>query len=169
MAGWPRRIRAMLGTGVTFAAGVTVVGSIVAAVVMLAGEGSFHETFGMVGRFAVVSFVLGVAFSALLALTARSRRLAELSVPRFAALGGGAGLLYFLLLALNAYARWSVSDAIANLVILTVLGSGSATAILLLARRGGRPELEPGAEPRSLGDAGEVVGGVAARRERTKV
>jgi hypothetical protein len=43
-----------------------------------------------VGKLTVIAFVLGVGFSGMLTMTARSRRLAELSVPRVAARGGAA-------------------------------------------------------------------------------
>ena len=77
---------------------------------------------------------------------------AGLSVlPRFAALGAGGGLLLFGLLAINAWQAWSVSDAIANATLLVLLGGGSATGTLMLARRAG-PALKSGDESRSLGE-----------------
>ena len=165
MAGGARIIRAMLGTGLTFAAGVGAVAALVAGLAALAGQGTLHELFGMAGRFAVVAFLLGVAFSGTLALSARRRRFAELSIARFAALGAGAGLLYFAFLAVNAAGRWSLADAVANLVILTLMGTVAAAGTFLLARRG-RAALPPGAEARVLteGDRpGEPVYG--GRRE----
>lgn len=149
MAGWPRIIRAVIGTGLTFAAGIGAVASIAGLIIVLVGQGSFRELFQMAAKLSVVAFLLGVAFSSLLAISARSRRLATLSIPRFAALGAGAGLLYFLLIAINAFRVWSLANAILNLVLLTLLGAGSATTILVIARRG-RPALKPGEESRFL-------------------
>ena len=80
-----------------------------------------------------------------MAITARGRSFDELSVPRFAALGAGAGLVLFGVLAVNAWDAWSVSTAIANAAIFVVLGGASATAILVVARRAG-PSLKPGDE-----------------------
>jgi hypothetical protein len=78
-------------------------------------------------------------------MTARGLPFDKLSLPRFAALGAGGGLLLFGLLATNAWQAWTVSTAIANGVILTLLGAGSAVGTLLLARRA-RPELKSGEE-----------------------
>jgi hypothetical protein len=141
----------MIATGLTFALGVGAVSSIVGLIVVLVGQGSFLELLRMSGRLSVVAFLLGIAFSGILAVTARSRRFAELSIARFASLGAGAGLLYFLLISINAWSHWSLANAIGNLVILTLLGGGSAAGILMLARRG-RPALKPGEESRFLDD-----------------
>lgn len=149
MAGWPRIVRAMIATGLTFAAGVGAASSIVGLILVGVGAGSFDD-FRMVAKLSVVAFLVGVAFSGFLAITARSRRFAELSVPRFAALGAGAGLLYFLFIGISgAFSHWSHANAIGNLVILTLLGGGSATGTLMLARRG-RAELKSGEESRFL-------------------
>ena len=68
--------------------------------------------------------------------------------------GAGGGLLYFLFIAAANGARvWSASTAIANLIILTLLGGGSAAATLVLARKASRA-LTPGEEPPSLGKGG---------------
>jgi hypothetical protein len=83
------------------------------------------------------AFPIGVAFSGVLAITARGLPFDKLSLPRFAALGAGGGLLLFGLLAINAWQAWSVSDAIANATLLVLLGGGSATGTLMLARRAG--------------------------------
>jgi hypothetical protein len=90
-----------------------------------------------------------VAFSGFLAITAHGRSFDKLSLPRFAALGAGVGLLFFGLLAINAWQAWSVSTAIANATIFVLLGGGSATGTLMLARRAG-PALKSGDESRSL-------------------
>ncbi len=83
--------------------------------------------------------------------TARGRSFEKLSLPWFAALGAGAGLLLYGVLALNAWDSWSVRTALVNATIFVGLGGGSATATLLLARRAG-PALTPGDEPPSLGE-----------------
>ena len=50
-----------------------------------------------------------------------------------------------------AYHAWSGVDAIGNATSFVLLGGGSATATLLLARRAG-PALKSGDESRSLGE-----------------
>ena len=153
MPRWLRVIRGMIGTGLTFAAGVGVVASMIAGLVwLLPGSDNGREMIRLVVASSIWAFLIGVAFSGFLATTARGRSFDKLSLPRFAALGAGAGLLLFGVLAVNAWDSWSVTTAIANATIFVVLGGGSATASLMLARRAG-PALKAGDESRSL-DAG---------------
>ncbi len=152
MPRWLRVIRGMIGTGLTFSAGVGVVASMIAGLVwLLAGSESGLGMIRLVITSSIWAFPIGVAFSGFLAITARGRSFDKLSLPRFAALGAGVGLLFFGLLAINAWQAWSVSTAIANATIFVLLGSGSATATLMLARRAG-PALKSGDESRSLGE-----------------
>jgi hypothetical protein len=142
----------MIGTGLTFAAGVGVVASMIAGLVwLLPGSESGLEMIRLVIASSIWAFPIGMAFAGFLAITARGRPFDKLSLPRFAALGAGGGLLLFGVLAVNAYHAWSVSTALANLTIFVLLGGGSATATLLLARRAG-PALKPGDESRSRGE-----------------
>ena len=150
MPRWQRIIRGMVGMGLTFSAGVGVVASTIAGLVrLLPGIEGGPEMFRMVVASAMWAFPIGVAFSGFLAIAARSRSFDKLSLPRFAALGAVGGLLLFGVLAANAWHAWSLPTALANLAIFLVLGSGSATASLVLARRAG-PALESGDEFRSL-------------------
>ena len=153
MPRWLRVIRGMVGMGLTFAAGVGVVASMIFVLPtwLLLGGDSGREMLVMVIKSSIWAFPIGVAFSGVLAITARGRPFDKLSLPRFAALGAGGGLLLFGVLAANAYHAWSVMDAIGNATILALLGGGSATATLLLARRAG-PALKSGDESRSLGE-----------------
>ncbi len=150
MPRWLRVIRGMIGMGLTFSVGVGVVASMLAVLPwLLLGGDSGREMIQMVIKSSIWAFPIGVAFSGVMAITARGRPFDKLSLPHFAALGAGAGLLLFGVLAVTAWQAWSVSDAIANVTILTLLGGGSATATLLLARRAG-PALKSGEESRSL-------------------
>ncbi len=152
MPRWLRVIRGMIGTGLTFSAGVGVVGSMVAGLVwLLAGSEGGREMIELVVKSSIWAFPIGVAFSGFLAITAHGRSFDKRSLPRVAALGVGSGLLLFGVLAMNAWQAWSVTTAIVNATIFVVLGGGSATATLMLARRG-RPALKSGAESRSLGE-----------------
>ncbi|HIF05515.1 MAG TPA: hypothetical protein EYQ64_00775 [Gemmatimonadetes bacterium] len=146
MPRWLRVIRGMIGVGLTFSAGVGVVGSMVSVLPwLLPGGFSGPEMLELVVKSSIWAFPIGVAASGVLAMTARGLPFDKLSLPRFAALGAGGGLLLFGLLATNAWQAWTVSTAIANGVILTLLGAGSAVGTLLLARRAG-PELKSGEE-----------------------
>jgi hypothetical protein len=141
----------MIGMGLTFAAGVGVVASMIAVIPwLLSGGDSGREVIRVVVASSIWAFPIGVAFGGALAITGRRLSFDKLSLPRFAALGAGAGLLLFMALGVNARHAWSVADAIANAVSFVLLGGGSATASLLLARRA-RPALKPGDESRRLG------------------
>ena len=138
MPRWLRVIRGMIGMGLTFSAGVGVVASMMAVLPsLLLGGDSGREMMRMVIASSIWAFPIGVAFSGVLALTGRGRSFDKLSLPHFAALGAAAGLLLFGVLAVNAWDSWSVTTAIANATIFVLLGGGSATATLLLARRAG--------------------------------
>ena len=154
MPRWLRVIRGMIGTGLTFATGVGVVASMIFVLPtwLLLGGDSGREMLVMVIKSSIWAFPIGVAFSAVLAITARGLPFDKLSLPRFAALGAAGGLCLFGLLAANAWQAWSVADAIANGTLFVLLGGGSATATLMLARRA-RPALKSGDELRSLGEA----------------
>lgn len=143
MPRWLRVIRGMLGMGVTFSVGVGLVASVIALIPMLLFQASPLEMLIPVVGSALWAFPVGVAFSGVMALTAGGRTFERLSLPRFAAMGTGAGLLAFGLLGLNAWDAWSMADALANAAILMGLGGTSATVSLLLARRA-RPALEAG-------------------------
>lgn len=150
MSRWSRVIRGMLGTGLTFSVGVGVVGSMVAAVAgLVTGLQGGIELIRFVFASAIWAFPMGVAFSGVLSLTARGRSFDELSLPGFAGLGAGAGLLLFGVLALNAWDAWSMSTAMVNAGLFVLLGGGSATATLTLARKAG-PVLESGGESPEL-------------------
>ncbi len=150
MPRWLRVLRGMLGMGLTFSVGVGVVASLVAVIPWLL-LGRDPEMIRLVVASSIWAFPMGVAFSGVLALTRRGGSFDRLSLPLFAALGAGAGLLLFGVLAINAADAWTLRTAMGNAAIFVFLGGGSATATLMLARRAG-PALESGDEPRSLGE-----------------
>ena len=156
MPRWLRVIRGMIGTGLTFAAGVGGVASIIGLLVWLSDEITGRELMEIVGKFSVVAFLLGVAFSGVLAITARVRQFNKLSLRLVGALGAGAGLLYWVFLALNGGRNWSARNAIGNFVLLILMGAGSAAATLMIARRAGSA-LQSGDEFHSLGAGDEEI------------
>lgn len=165
MPRWLRVIRGILGTGLTFAVGVAVVGSLLGLLGVLLGRLAWDDL-RFVGKLSVVAFIVGMGFSSVLALSARGRAFDRLSLRYVTALGAGGGLLYFLFIAAANGARvWSASAAIANLAILTLLGGGSAAAMLILARRAGHG-LSAGEEPRRLGEGGIEPPGPRRRTEQ---
>lgn len=152
MPRWLRLIRGMIVTGLSFAVGVGLLTAIIGAPLWLVGAVTLRTFLFTVIRFAVVSCLIGTVFSGLVAITARGRSIDKLSLAHFGALGAGVGFLYFMLMGLGgAFQVWSLSSAIANFLLVTVTGGGSATALLLLARRG-RPPLNAGDQPPALED-----------------
>lgn len=138
--------------GATFSAAVGAIGAVLGGVGLLVSGGDGARELARIVTAAMVwAFPVGVAFSGMLSLTARGRSFEKLSVLRFMALGAGGGVLLFGLLALNAYDAWSLRDALGNLAIFVVMGSGSATGALLLARRAQR-SLESSDDPERLGE-----------------
>jgi hypothetical protein len=143
--------RGVIGMGLTFAAVAGVFFSALALVATLFFPGAESEPGFMIIAGSVWGFAIGVAFSAVLAIAGRGRAFDELSLPRIAALGAGGGLLLAGLLVGVTWQEWSVGDAMVPLIILPLLGAGSATASLLLARRV-VPALELGEESLRLED-----------------
>jgi hypothetical protein len=153
MPRWLRVLRGMIGTGLTFALGVGVVATMIVVLPtwLLLGGDSGLDMLVMAIKSSIWALPIGIVASGILALTARDVPFHKLSLPRFAALGVGGGLLLFGALAANAWQAWSVSDALANLLVLTVLGGVSATATLMIARRAG-PTLGSGDHASSIGE-----------------
>ena len=90
--------------------------------------------FGSAGFFALSGFVGGATFSMLLSLADGRRTFDELSLPRFGGWGALAGGLTYaggLMLFGDGWGPF----ALAMTTIAAVLGSGSATSSLALARR----------------------------------
>ena len=156
MPRWMRVIRGMIGTGLTFAAGVGGVASIVGALVWLGGGISGRELLDIAAQFSVASFLLGVAFSGVLAIAARSRQFNALSLRLVGALGAGAGMLYWVFLALTGGRSWDAQHAIGNFALVVVMGAGAAAGTLMIARRAGAA-LESGGDARRVGAGDEEI------------
>jgi len=146
----------MIGMGLTFAAATGAFFAVIALVLGLFFPGVENELPFMIIAGSVWAFAIGVTFSGILAIAARGLPFDKLSLPRVAALGAVGGLLLSGLLVAVTWQEWSAWDALVPVTILPLLGAGSATASLLLARRAG-PVSASGEESRSLGE-GEVEG-----------
>ena len=94
MPRWLRVIRGMIGTGVTFAAGVGGVVSLFGVVALFRGRATVRQVLETVGQFSVASFLLGAAFAGVVAIGARAGLFKKLSLRLGISLGVGAGLLY---------------------------------------------------------------------------
>jgi hypothetical protein len=159
----------MIGTGLTFAAGLGLVGSIIGLVFLLLGKITPLGLVAVVGRFLVApGFLLGVGFSGALALTARGRLVERLTLPFVTALGAAGGLLYFLVIGLsNGFRVWTGPIAVVNFTLLTVMGAGAAAGMLIIARKS-RPTLASGEETQSLHE-GDIEVAPARRETEEKV
>lgn len=153
MPRWIRVIRGMIGTGLTFAAGVGIVGSTIGLVARIVGEISSRELVQVVSKTTVVAFIVGVAFSGVLATVAHGRTFERLSLRFVTGLGAAAGFLYFFIIAAASGARvWTAATAILNFTVLVLLGAGSAAGTLLVAKRAKRA-LKSNDELPSIGEA----------------
>ena len=136
--------KAAVGTGVAFAIGGGAVILAVGTIFSLLGGPAMRAVLATSARGSVLGGILGLTFSGLLALFSRGRSFESLSLPRFTALGAGVGWAAWLLMGVNgAFHAWSVDTAIMNLGLLTLMGGGSAAAILTIARRGRQQEAPP--------------------------
>jgi hypothetical protein len=155
----------MVGTGLTFATGVGSVVSIIGMIAWLRGRATGRDVLETAGQFAVASFLLGVGFAGAVAIGARTGLFKKLSLRLGTTLGVGAGLLYWVFLAMTGGRSWSPRVAILNFVLLVLIGGGSAAATLLIARRAGSA-LGPGEELRKVGPGDEEV---APDRRKSKI
>ncbi len=143
--------------GLTWAAGWFGVGAIVLFLVGLAmgvpvglglivGGSLFYAGAGFLG---------GAAFSVILGITEGRRRFDQMSLPRFTvwgAMGGGLLSILWVVTLLVAVGAQPLALATAFVVLVTLLGAGSAAASLALARRADdRDLLRAGADVEDVG------------------
>ena len=163
MGKWLRRVRGAVGMGLLWAL-------VWAPVAVLIGtrivdpDNSMDEMWVMVG--ALPGFLSGVAFSAVLGVAARRRRLDELSIARVGGWGAVAGLLIGILPLLLGDRGGSPMWPLAIVVIpsITLLSAVSAAGSLALAQRAQKREsLESGARLDDVGltegEVRELLGG----------
>ena len=139
-----RRIRGALGMGLTWAVAGGVAGTIVNLGFLVRTGSRPDAPFPiMLGAF---GFVAGVVFSAVLALVEGRRRFDQMSLPRFAAWGGGVGFalsaIFFLAASRGdpAFLRYFVVVG----PVVAAAAAGCAAGSLALARRAqDRKLLEP--------------------------
>lgn len=160
MKNWLRRIRGVVGMGLTWAAGWFPVGAVIGLVMGAVFPGA---TLGILlarwaGMFAVLGFLGGTTFSAILRAVEGHRRFDELSLPRFAASGAVGGLLLGGLAVFAGLLGPGLSGLDAIIVgSATLLGSGSAAASLAIARKTADRELLAGDSRDADGELAEDV------------
>lgn len=148
---WLRRLRGAIGMGITWAAGWASLGLLIGIASKLF-PGALWERFFEVfdaplPAMAVPGFIGGMMFSLVLGTVARRQRFEDLSVRRVAIWGALGGVLVGLLPAamvtvglatLNASGDGLLSFTAMLVGPLVLLGSASAAATLLVARRAQR-------------------------------
>ena len=157
MSRWKKVVRGVLGMGATFGAISGAIGAVLAVGLAIFAPGTEDELGFMVAAFTAWGTLIGAGFATVLAIAAKGRAFSELSLPRIGLIGAGGGLLLASVLVGLTFPHWAPADRIIPFVILPLLGAGSGTAALLLARRA-EPALPPGEEALSLGN-GDVAPG----------
>ena len=140
MKGFLKRLRGLIGVGLTWAVGwMGLVGLVVFPVLALLGNPIFSD-FGLylknvfiVGQ---LGFIAGGSFGLVLTALERRKKLENLSFTRIALWGGIGGLV------LAAISGPTVGGSfLGPIVVFTLLGIGSATGSLALAKKAHRKEL----------------------------
>ena len=150
MKRWLRRIRGVVGMGLTWAAAWGGAGVIIGAGAVVLGldPAGIVTTGAIVG--AISGFIGGATFSTLLGITEGRRRFDEMSLPNFAGIGGAVGGLLSVLLLSTGGPPTLVGVLATGAVFL--LGAGTAAGSLALARRADDRELlEHGADVADIG------------------
>jgi hypothetical protein len=148
-----RRIRGAIGMGLTWGAAWCAAGIILAVVTRFKADAPFPLIF------AVLGFIAGVIFSAILALTEGRRGFDQMSLPRFAVWGATGGLLLSAVFAKAASLGWG--DVLAIAPTFALACAVCASASLAAARRAARREL-----PHIRGDTAEGKLTAYEKRER---
>ncbi len=151
MKKWLKRIRGVLGMGLTWAAAWGVVGSIYLSVLVVLGIPPVGTGLAQLVAISVVyagaGFLSGATFSTVLGIVGGRRRFDQMSLPRFAGWGAVGGLLMSVLF-LSVFGGLTPGTLI-PIAIIALLAAGSAAGSLALARR---------ADDRELLDTGADVG-----------
>ncbi len=162
MKKWLKRIRGVLGMGLTWAAGWFGVGVIFLSALLVFGTPpvgtGLAEVVANSVLLAVAGFIGGAAFSGVLGIAERRRRFDQMSLPRFASWGALGGFLMSMLVLSTGQGSFSLVTVV--LVSgLTLLGAGSAAGSLALARMADDRELlEDGADVADIGLTEEEKG-----------
>jgi hypothetical protein len=143
-----RRVRGIIGTGVTWALAWVGLGAGIGA---LTGF-PLGFLFRMAMNNAVAGFLAGASFAVILSIAERHHTLEDLSLRRVALWGASGGaLLSFLPLAFGI----PIAYLLGPLVINVCIGAGMATGSVALARRGDDRRLGAGVGDRLLGLEGD--------------
>ena len=147
MKKWVKRIRGAIGIGLTWAVGWAPVGAVTGLIAGVAGVVVGFPLGGIAVNyaelFAVLGFIGGSMFSTVLRIAEGQRRFDQLSLPRFAVWGAVGGLsLGTLAVTLGVVGLGGITPlTVAVVGAAGLLGAGSATSSLVLARKADDREL----------------------------
>jgi hypothetical protein len=141
---WMRRIRGVIGIGVTWAAAWALVGSVPRWLFGFNTDAPFPIIFGVLG------FIAGVIFSGLLMLAEGRRGFDEMKISRFAAWGGVGGVLLSAIF--TRIASLGFGEVLVIVPTFAVACAISASGSLALARRARMGELSD-----NRGDAAKLT------------
>ena len=131
--------------GLIWAAGWSCIGFIIGFLLLLV-SGPAAAVIAVL-NYALSGFVAGAAFSVVLRIAEGRRTFDQMSLPRFAVLGGGTVLAFQLLVFALAAALGNLPFSAFQMgftaTVATLIGAGSAAGSLALARRADDPVLEP--------------------------
>ena len=145
MKKWLRRIRGAVGMGLTWAVAWLGLGALL---MLPLGFPAVEFLIGALG-FGALGLMGGTVFSVVLQITEGRRTFSELSLPRFAVWGAVGGFLMSLPV-ITTFS--SLTLALLNVGITSILAAGSAAGSLALARRAeDRELLEAGADVADIG------------------
>ena len=143
-----RPLRGAVGMGLTWAVAWFGVGLVFGVVGFQAGASAFGSGLGWLAYNSLVSaiggFIGGAAFSVVLGVTEGRRRFDEMSLLRFAIWGGLGGLVVAgLQVVLFSMVVSGTPDFLYYFGLQGLMGAGSATGTLMLARKADGPALLP--------------------------
>ena len=128
MAKWMRRIRGALGMGLAWAFAWFGAGMVL---LMIVGPDAADVPFPL--GFGALGFLAGITFSGVLGLAEGRRSFEQMSIPRFALLGGVGGLLFAGIFVVAAGLGIQALPVLGS--VFALAGAGSASGSLALARR----------------------------------
>lgn len=153
MQNWLRRIRGAIGMGITWAIAWSAAGMVPRWLFGFNADVPFPLVF------AVLGFIGGVTFSAVLTLFERRRGLDQMTLPRFAAWGAASGVLLSAIF--TRMASLGAGDVLVIAPMFAVACAVCASGSLALAKRAEMRELPPGRG--NIGEADPI------EREKQKV
>ena len=160
MKSFLRKLRGVLGTGLTWAAAWSVAGTILQGGLALFGIVRAPDLFVAPFMWGLMGFYGGAMFGALLSLTEGRRTLAKLRIGRVAAWGALAGFAVPIVYNLMRGDPGAISmmSLVTNALILAPLSAGSAAGMASLAQRADRAQLGKGEDAVALeGDEDSVT------------